>query len=328
VAKENPVIRSEQEVFEDLSVLCGSPGYIHVLAYLSYRDNFISYDGHMTSEDMAASYVPERTIRTEFSTLMGLMLKQPIDFGVPAPPDMQMLVDKTKALLGELHSCLNQPMFEGIKRTVAAQRAGLPADEAASLFQRGDVLREPIFYGGESAYSFQYREFALDRYAEDDDWLRANKGFRIADGRAVAVSLSQLQNRKMRETIEGMRGLDPSQWTILPGFTFSLDEISAEAGVAAESVSAVLAALTAPESPTNAGFTSLGDFNIANALPILRSPSGDYLSLQTYGLVEALYDSPFYWMAADKSYKDIAFSHRGAFTEQFVARRLSASIGD
>lgn len=327
MARKTPVIRSEQEVFEDLGILCGSPGYIHVLAYVSHRDNFIAFDGHMTNEDMAASYAPERTIRTEFSTLMGLMLKQPIDFNVPAPLDMQMLVDKTEALLSELHSCLNQPMFEGLKRTVAAQRAGLPIEEAASPFLRGDVLREPIFYGGESAYSFQYREFALDRYAEDDDWLHANKGFRIADGHAVAVALWQIQNRKMLETFESMRRLDPSQWTILPAFAFSLDEISTEAGITAESASAVLAALTAPESPTNAGFVSLGDFNIANALPILRSPSGDYLSLQTYGVVEALYDSPFYWMAADKSYKDVAFSHRGAFTEQFVARRLTAIFG-
>ena len=96
----------------------------------------------------------------------------------------------------------------------------------------------------------------------------------------------------------------------------SCDEISAEAGVAPELASAVLAAFTAPKSPANASFTSLGDFNIANALPILRSPSGDYVSLQTYGVVEALCDSPFYWMAADKSYKDIAFSHRGTCTRK------------
>ncbi|THD55227.1 MAG: hypothetical protein E8A46_05985 [Bradyrhizobium sp.] len=126
VAKGDIVIRSEQEVFGELDALCGSPGYIHVLAYLSYRDNLISYDGQMTNEDMAASYVPERTIRTEFSTLMGLMLKHPIDFSVPTPPDMQELVDKTEGLLGELHSCLNEPMFEGIKQTVTAQQGGPP----------------------------------------------------------------------------------------------------------------------------------------------------------------------------------------------------------
>jgi SEC-C motif/Nuclease-related domain len=319
--------RSEQEVFGDLDILCGSPGYIHVLAHLSLRDNLISYDGHMTSEDMAASYAPGRTIRTEFSTLMGLMLKHPIDFKVPAPAEMQILIDKTEALLNELHACLNQPMLEGLRQAVAAQQAGVPVDEAGSFFRRGDVLREPIFYGGESAYSFQYRDFALERYAKDDDWLHANKGFRVAEAHAVAGALVRLQNRKVMEAIKGMRRLHPSQWTTLPGFTSSLDEIASEANIVPETASAVLSAFTAPEPPTNASFASLGDFNIANALPIQRSPSGDYVSLQTYGVVEALYDSPFYWMAADKSYKDTAFAHRGAFTESFVARRLSAVFG-
>jgi hypothetical protein len=319
--------RSEQAVFDDLNLLCGSPGYIHVLAFVSYRDNMISYDGQMSNEDMAASYVPERIIRTEFSTLMGLMLKHPIDFCVPTPPDMQALIEKTEGLLGELHSCLNQPMSEAIKRLVAAQQAGVPIDETSSIFQRGDVLREPIFYGGESAYSFQYRDFALDRYAKDDDWLYANKGFRIADGHAVARAFMRLHNRKVLEVIKGMRSLDPSQWTVLPGLISSLDEIAVEACIAPELASAVLASLTAPEPPTNAGFNSLGDFNIANAFPILRSPSRDYISLEIYGVEEALYDSPFYWMAADKSYKDTAFAHRGAFTEAFVARRLVAVFG-
>jgi hypothetical protein len=318
--------RSEQEVFDDLDVLCGSPGYIHALAYLSLRDNLIPYDGHMTSEVMAASYAPERTVRTEFSTLMGLMLKHPIDFSLPAPLDMQALIEKTESLLKELHACFNQPMLEAFKRVIAAQKAELPVGEA-SPFLRGDVLREPIFYGGESAYSFQYRDLALDRYAKDDDWLRTNKGFRIAEGHAIAGALTRLQNRKVLETINGMPGLDPSRWTTLPGFTSSLEEIAAEAGIARESASAVLAALTAPEPPANPGFNTLGDFNIANALPILRSPSGDYVSLQTYGVVEALYDAPFYWMAADKAYKDTAFIHRGAFTEDFVARRFAAAFG-
>lgn len=320
-------VRTEDEVFKDLNTLCSSPGYIHALAHISFRDNFISYDGEITNEDMAASYASDRTIRTEFSTLMGLMLKQPLDFTLPAPRDLQHLTEKTQALLKELHDCLNQPMIDEIRRTVAAQKAGLPLDQVESAFHRGEVLREPIFYGGESAYGFQYLEFALERYAHDDDWLYANKGFRIADGCALAKALSQLQSQKIPETIRGMQSLDPSSWTVLPGFTFSLDEISSEAGITPEIASAILAALTAPEPPSNLGFTSLGEFNLVNAVPILRSRSGDYISLQTYAVVEALYDSPFYWMAGDKSYKDIAFSHRGAFTEKFVARRLREVFG-
>lgn len=254
------------------------------------------------------------------------MLKHSVDFDIPEPLRMQEFIEKTHALLDELHACLNRPMLETFRRAFADQQAGLPVP-LERPFRRADELREPIFYGGESAYSFQYRDFARDRYASDSRWLLNNKGFAISDGHALSAALSILQNRKVVGTIRGLRVLDPLAWTVLPGFAFSLAEISQESGLAPEVASAVLAALTVPASPCNAGFTSLGEFNLANARPILQSPSGDYVSLQSYGITEALYDAPFYWMAEDKAYRDTAFSNRGNFTENFVAKRLSEVFG-
>ncbi|MDF7774261.1 SEC-C metal-binding domain-containing protein [Sphingomonas sp. AOB5] len=319
--------RTEQEVFDDLERLCASPGYIHVLALLSFRDNLVLHSGELTSEALAASYAPQRTIRTEFSTLLGLMLKHPIDFDLPSPTEMQRLIDCTGELLEELHACFNMPMMAALKRAFEEVQAGLTIEEA-SPFLRGDVLREPIFYGGESAYSFQYRDFAVKRYARDDDWLFANKGFRIAEGRAVAEALTTLPNDKLLAVLDKACDADPTTLSFLPGFTFSLDEVAAAASVSSKSAAAVLAAFTAPEAPSNADFRTIGDFNLANAYPILRTPSDDYVSLQSYGVVEALYDSPYYWMAADKGYRNTAFQHRGDFTESFVADRLAAVFGE
>lgn len=318
--------RTEQEVFDDLEQLCASPGYVHVLSQLSFRDNLIVLPGQLTSEAYAASYAPERTIRTEFSTLMGLMLKHPISFDQPESGEMRRLISRTGELLEELHSCFNQPMMDGLKRAIDDMKAGKTREEP-SPFLRADVLREPIFYGGESAYSFQYRDFAVERYAPDDDWLLANKGFRIADGGAIADALSSLPTDKIADVIDGASDADPATNSLLPGFTFSLEQIAAAAGIPDERAEAVLAAFTAPDAPTNTEFKSVSDFNIANACPLLRTPTGDYVSLQSYGVVEALYDSPYYWMAADKAYRDTAFEHRGAFTEEFVAKRLTAVFG-
>ena len=139
-----PNERSEQEVFDELEAVCAAPGYVHVLAFLSLRDNMVSHDGHMTGEDMAASYAPDRTVRTEFSTLLGLMMKHPVDFSVPAPPEMQALIDRTQTLLAELHDRLRKPMMDAIVEGLERKQAGLPVDEA-TVFARGDVLREPIF---------------------------------------------------------------------------------------------------------------------------------------------------------------------------------------
>lgn len=319
--------RTEQEVFDALETLCASPGYVHALAHMSFRDNHILYSDKMTSETLAASYAPERTVRAEFSTLLGLMLKHPIDFGLPVPEEMQRLLDRTAELLEELHACFNQPMIAAAKRALQEVQAGLSLEQATP-FLRGDVLREPIFYGGESAYSFQYRDFAVERYAADDDWLFTNKGFRIADGKAVANAMAELANGKLLGVLDDLPKSDPATWTFLPGFTFSLEEVSATAEIAPDVAAAVLAALSAPNVPDNMDFKSIGDFNLANACPILRTPSGDYVSLQGYGVDEALYDSPYYWMAADKAYRNTASQHRGAFTEEFVARRLAAVFGE
>jgi len=320
--------RIEQEVFDDLERLCASPGYIHVLAALSLRDNLVLHPGELTSEVLSASYGPHNTIRTEFSTLLGLMLKHPIDFATPDPEAYQSLIEQTLALLEELHACLNQPMMAAIKRAFEEAQTGRSIKEATP-FLRGDVLREPIFYGGESAYSFQYCDFAVERYAADDDWLSANKGFRAADGRAVYEALSSLQADKLMgildRLVDGDAEAAPS---LLPGFTFTLEEVAGAAKISTATASAVLDVLTAPQAPTNSGFKALGDFNLANACPIIRSAPNEYVSLQGYGVVEALYESPYYWMAADKAYQPVAFRHRGEFTEAFVARRLAEVFGE
>jgi hypothetical protein len=90
---------------------------------------------------------------------------------------------------------------------------------------------------------------------------------------------------------------------------------------------AVLDGFTAPTPPCNEGFATLGDFNLASAQPLIATGHGRYVSLQAYGLLEALYDFPFYWMVADRAYRAIASAHRGAFTEQFTAERLASVFG-
>lgn len=78
-------MRSEQEIFDDLASLCASPGYAHAVAYLCSRDNMIHYSGEMKADDMQHLFTKSRLIRTETSTLIGLMLKSPIDYTLPAP---------------------------------------------------------------------------------------------------------------------------------------------------------------------------------------------------------------------------------------------------
>lgn len=318
---------SEQKIFDDLGELCASQGYIHVLASISLRDNTIGYRDHLSGSNVAASYASDRTVRTEFSMLLGLLLKHGIDTAFPSDEVLRELAARTRVLLDELHGCLGRPMAQAVVAAFGQHREIGSSSVKADVFGNGDVLREPIFYGGESAYSFQYREFSLIRYRGDDAWLVANKGFGVGDARQVAVALARLASDKLTKLTEGGDRSDAVLRDVLPGFCFGLDEVADEARLATATAEAVLAAFTAPVSPTNAGFKSLGDYNEANAFPIVRLDDGKYCALQTYGVGEALYESPFYWMAADKSYKETAFANRGAFTEEMTAARLAAVFG-
>ncbi|MEW4468428.1 SEC-C metal-binding domain-containing protein [Parasphingorhabdus sp. JC815] len=319
--------RSEKEIFDELESLCSSPGYIHVLAYISYRDNLVTFNGALSDDDVSNSYVKERTIRTEFSTLMGLMIKHPIDFNVPPPEETEKMIIRTEELLSELHNCLKQPMITRMAEQFKYIQSGSIV-EPDNPFKYGDVFREAIFYGGESAYSFQYRDFAKLRYLGDNDWLQNNKGFCIEDGKAIATAIAKIPVQNLNKFLEYAKNTHPDLWTYLPLFTFSLDEVATLSKVPLKTTAKVLDAFTIKDTPTNKKFISLSDFNLANAFPVIHTENGDYVSLQSYGLVEAIYDSPFYWMAADKNYRETAFSNRGKFTEKFVADRLATVFSE
>lgn len=313
-------MRAEQVVFDELAGLCTLPGYAHAIAYLCSRDNMISYSGEMKAEDMQHLFSKSRLIRTETSTLIGLMLKSPIDYMLPAPLVLEKYVESTEALLEEIHQAMTASFWQDINPAKIAE-------EGFNPFTNGAALREPIFYGGESAYSFQYRDFSPAKYANDDPWLFANKGFTINDARNVVFAVSRLQDEKAISVMRAMRGKLQETWTFLPGNAFSAQEVADYGLIDPAIVDRVLSTFAVPPGAHNEQFKALHDFNIANASPLIRMPDGTYLLFHIYSLVEALYEAPFYWMGADKAYVSTAMQNRGVFTEQFAVERLRQVFG-
>lgn len=214
-------LRSEQEIFADLAVLCVKPGYVHAIAYFCFRDNIITYADEMKEADMQNMFAPSRLIRTEINTLIGLMVKADIDWALPSPQTLQEYIDATERLLEELHHGMSSAMFDGL--TMEAIESG-----TFNPFTRGEALREPIFYGGESAYNFQYLDLAARKYAADTKWLEANCGFSIDNARAVAVAIERVQSDRFVEIREKMRALPPDEWTMLPYFAVTVAEVAAK----------------------------------------------------------------------------------------------------
>lgn len=313
--------RSEQEVLAEIQTLCTRPGYVHAVATLCFRDNTLIYAERLTEADMRDRFDSSRLLRTEINTLLGLMLKAPIDWTLPSPDLLGEYVSASDRLLQELHDAMSGSFSLGAALTALAR------GEHVNPFDSGDAMREPIFYAAESAYNFQYLDLASQRYAADSDWLQPNVGFTIVQACAVADAADRFLTNRFPIFMDSLRALPPEQWTMVPAFSVTPAEVAAYAGLEAELVERILLRFTVPDGDTNPRFASLQDFNQITATPLLRLPNGEFALLQNYALAEAIYDSPFYWMQDDKAYRQHRDRHRGEFTENLVAERLETVFG-
>lgn len=313
-------MRTEEEIFADLAKICRSPGYIHAIAYLCVTNTIVSYSEALTAEDLQPLYSSSRLIRTELSTLIGLLIQGEFSYSIPHPDVLQTYIDRTKALLEEMHAALAGLAFHNFNPENLS-------DPKFQPFTQGKDFREMIFYGGESAFSFQYRDFTLKKYAEDDQWLIANKGFSIGEAREVVQAIEKIRNKKVHFTWQGFRHIPLENFTFLPGLTIHVAEVAEITGVSESTTEKVLDAFALPVDERNREFRSLQDFNATNATPLLRKSTDEYILFQQYSLDESLYESPFYWMGADGKYSAAASENRGKFTEDFCRERLELVFG-
>jgi hypothetical protein len=313
--------QTEQDVFEELGRLCVSPGYVHALSFICFKDNIVGYAEEISGELLLKKYSWDRLIRTEVMTLLGLMLKSSVVFTLPEPATVQRYVEETYRLMSALHEAMSSPFF-------AQMTPEKVRDPAFNPFALGSGLREPIFYSGESAYTFQFRDLAALKYAEDNEWLNRHRGFPIETARGVVQAFTKVQNENLTNTLHGLRQKHPSEWSLVDGFSVNADDVAKSSGYTLDMVMKVLSAFALPEGERNDSFQSLHDFNVSTSTPLLRRGSDTFILFEQYSLAQALYDSPFYWMGADREYKDTAMSHRGQFAESFVRERLEVfSVG-
>lgn len=310
--------RDELQIFDDLAALAASPGYVHAVALMCLRDNIIYFKDKLKPSDMEHLFSRERLTRTELTTLIGLMVKNPLDLSLQPDNVVGEYVQRTDVLMKELHDAISYPMFETMFESVKA------GTKPPNPWQ-GPGMREPIFYGTESAYVFQYRDFVPEKYGADDAWMARAKGFTAGQASTIAKVMCVLMDEKSTRLFKDARGAKSNPETWLPAFEFSSNEVSARSGIAQDVVDAFFGAFVF--TGNNTAFREAGDFNEVAAKPLLPTDRGTVLLFSHYAICEALYESPFFWMWDDKAYRPIAQEHRGAFTEKFAARRLAGVFG-
>jgi hypothetical protein len=237
----------------------------------------------------------------------------------PPPETVQEYINRTDSLLQELHQSMMpspQVIFDPIKI----------GNGDFNPFESGSVLRESIFYGGESAYHFQYRDFSEAKYRKDDEWLINNKGYSLDQAIGVISSIQILQNDKINDVLHSLVKKHPDEWSVLEAYTFTVEEVAAKSEFDLNITKKVVESFISPIGQGD--FKSLDDFNPTNAYPIISLQEDKYLLFQNYSLVEALYETPFFWFNADDKYKNTAMRHRGEFTEEFSGKRLKLVFGE
>ena len=98
--------RSESTIFGELTALAAVPGFGHAIAYLCLRDNMTVYSEEMLPKDKEHLFGHDRLIRSEISTLIGLLIKNDVDWTRPDNRALQLLVKGVTRLLAELHQSM------------------------------------------------------------------------------------------------------------------------------------------------------------------------------------------------------------------------------
>ncbi|EIK60149.1 YecA family protein [Pseudomonas lactis] len=317
----HPMHRSEADVIDDLAALAAKPGYAHAMAGICYRDNLVSFQGKHKSSDIEHLFDRKRLNRNEITTILGLMSRQPLDLTEVDEATLRSYASRTDELMSELHDAMTGLM---IGELMPQAQQGI----AMSDIWKGAVMKEPIFYGTESAYSFQYRDFFAEKHAQDDDWLVRAMAFSSAQALQVASAMCSLMDVRATKGAQVGGGAKIGELpaaSVLALFEFTAQEIAARSGQELAVVEAVFKALTF--SGDNGQFNEVGDFNQVAATPLLPTGRDSVLLFSHYAIYEALYESPFFWMHQDKAYRQQASDNRGAFTEQFSQCRLAAVFG-
>jgi hypothetical protein len=94
------------DIFADLEALCASPGFIHSIAYLSARDTMFHFQGEATPDDLATMHAAGRLIRNEVNVLIGILVKQEIDYSAPDAGTFERHVSQSESLLDEMHHAM------------------------------------------------------------------------------------------------------------------------------------------------------------------------------------------------------------------------------
>ena len=317
--KKRRSVRPFADIVVDLEQLTEEPGFIYTFALMVARCLWMS-----TSEVADVDWT-ERPNQEELSFLLGLLVKHPIRLDqISSETAIIERAQRADNLLRDLHISLVSPKeASGTPTTDAKDRVADIFRQYADWMNSGGGMVEPIFYGGEGAYHFQYLDMASKVYAGDDQWIQDYHGASIEAFVGIAeelgqLSLARLQDFKPRKTtVAECRA-------VLSAMTFRSDDLPS---VSRQSWNEFIGAFSLNPGEINGDLNTPGDYNAVHSLPLVALGDGRYWIPIFANLPKAIYESPYYWMIDDDRYRDTALSNRGAAIESVTQDLLVPIFG-
>lgn len=305
--------RSEKEIILNLHSLAAEDGYIHTISILLQMDLYFD-----ATTDFTKLNPRDYLSYSELGYLIGLLFSTRVSLTEPDPSTIQDQIDRTRALMIELHAAFEHPMREIIQSTLQGE------PPKSDPFCHGKVLREPMLYGADSGYDFQMVAMAAEKYKYDEAWLREKKKIDIAICNSMYMTLRQVHLAKLLELGDVIHKTKVAPTTLLHTFCFRRETLQ-EYGDSV--ICDFLKNFSAKPKDFERGRLLPAEYNILHSKPIVEIESDLYFLPICNLLARSLYETPFYWMNEDHVYQNQAATNRGRAVEEMAYSRLCRTFG-
>ncbi len=319
--ENEPEVRSEPEIVADLESLSQERGYIY--SFCRMVDEYL----WMKPNDPEIPDWHSQLNLRELTFLLGLMVKYQLT--VTDPPtkwESDLHINKTNELFHELHQNHAFPKTEEVN---AAQvnledwESGLK-NTYTDWIKSGKGIVEPVFYGEEGAYDFQFLKMAAWRYRFDNQWIKSKIGIDVNSMTDIAGKIKQFTEHRIND-VTRPSDFRESCLRLLSVFLIKPNNVP---GANREEIEVFLETFSVePGDGVNQNLDTIGKYNTADSHPIIKISNDLYFIPIYYNLAKSIYENPFYWILKDNDYKQTGLKNRGDVTEEIAFELLRGVFG-
>ncbi len=294
---------SQKEVIGKIEAITSHYDFIHVLAAIILND-FCSPINKLDKKNYW-----EQLNYGELAFLIGLWVKK------CKKTDFEFDINATSKQIHELMEQLHTAVLEEMPKLPDIDQ------DPTNFLVSGARFKEAFFYSSTGAYDYQYIDKAIEKYRYDEKWIKDNKRFSIDSFKTFFVHVRKTMQKKL--DIKVRSGFKKRE-DLLDVVCLTSDELY---NGNTEFKQIALQFTIELEKNAIANLNEIGDYNEYQTKPLIKLDENNYFIGVPFFLAEAIYESPFYWMAEDSAYTTQRLENRGLAAENMVYSMLSKVFG-